>query len=301
MSSNRWLTYLEERFPVMQYGAIVAAFSYSGLCVSRMMRGAGGLPEGQAFIAAFLCSLILFFQLRVADEFKDNEEDCKFQPDRPVPRGLVKLKELAVLGTLGAVIQICLAVSYHESLLLPLCLTWLYLGLMSIEFFVGDWLKQRPFTYLWTHMLILLFVDIFITAFDWMQHVSLPPSGLWLFLTVSFFNGVVIELGRKIKANAEEKPGVTTYSSAWGKRAAVSAWLIAILISGAFAVATAASLGFAMPVIVVTSVLAVGASAVAYKFLNSASSGKLFEGFSGVWTLITYLSLGTIPSLIQAF
>lgn len=299
MKSNRWLIYLNERFPLLQYGAIVAAFSYSGLCVSRMMRGAVGLPDWQALAAAYFCSLILFFQLRVADEFKDHDEDCRYQPERPVPRGLVKLKELAVLGLLGACVQATLAFTYQQTLLLPLFLTWLYFALMSVEFFVGDWLKRHPFTYLWTHMLILLFVDIFITAFDWMKGTALPPSGLWLFLAVSFCNGVIIEIGRKIKAKGEEKIGVTTYTSAWGMRPAATVWLVAISISGMLAIATAAKLGFALPIAVLTSVLIFCAAIITLKFLKQPRSGKSFEAFSGAWTLITYLALGTVPSMIS--
>ncbi|MBA3858421.1 MAG: hypothetical protein C0507_16060 [Cyanobacteria bacterium PR.3.49] len=298
MKSNRWLIYLNERFPLLQYGAIVAAFSYSGLCVSRMMRGASGLPDWQAFLAAYICSLILFFQLRVADEFKDNDEDCRYQPDRPVPRGLVKLKELAVLGGLGACVQLALAFTYQQTLLLPLVLTWLYLALMSVEFFVGDWLRKHPFTYLWTHMLILLFVDIFITAFDWMKGNALPPTGLWLFLAVSFCNGVIIEIGRKIKAKSDEREGVTTYSSAWGLRPAAAAWMTAIILSGTLAIATAAKLGFALPIAILTATLVACAAAIAINFVKKPHSGKSFEAFSGAWTLITYLALGTVPSMI---
>ncbi len=300
MNHNRWLVYQKERFPLAQYGAIVAAFSYSGLCVSRMMRGASGLPDGQAFLAAYLCSLILFFQLRVADEFKDHDEDCRYQPERPVPRGLIKLKELAVLGLLGAAVQAVLAFSYQQSLLLPLVLTWLYFALMSVEFFAHNWLKKRPFTYLWTHMLILLFVDIFITAFDWMKGTALPPSGLWLFLAVSFCNGVIIEIGRKIKSAPEEKPGVTSYTSAWGRRPAVFAWLAAIATSGCLSVATAAKLGFAPPILIVTSLLVFGAALLTFKFVRKPLTGKPFEAFSGLWTLTTYLALGTVPSMISA-
>lgn len=299
MKSNRWLIYLNERFPLLQYGAIVAAFSYSGLCVSRMMRGAAGLPDWHAFAAAYFCALILFFQLRVADEFKDHDEDCRYQPERPVPKGLVKLKELALIGGLGACIQFALAFTYEQSLLLPLLLTWLYFALMSVEFFVGNWLKRHPFTYLWTHMLILLFVDIFITAFDWMKSTALPPSGLWLFLAVSFCNGVIIEIGRKIKAKSEEKDGVTTYSSAWGLRPAAIAWLTAVLLSAMLATATAAKLGFALPIAILTAFLLACAAIITINFVKHPKTGKSFEAFSGAWTLITYLALGAAPSIIS--
>lgn len=299
MNLNRWVIYQKERFPLAHYGAIVAAFAYSGLCVSRMMRGETGLPDWQAFIAAYLSALILFFQLRVADEFKDHEEDCKYQPGRPVPRGLIKLSELAIVGLVGAFVQIALSVSYHHSLIFPLALTWLYFVLMSVEFFVGDWLRKRPFTYLWSHMLILLFVDLFITAFDWMKSATFPPHGLWLFLTVSFLNGVIIEVGRKIKSPSEEKAGVTTYTSSWGQRTAIAVWLTAIISSGFFAVTTAVQLGFGMPVLIMSSILVLVAATLALKFIKNPKTGKYFESFSGAWTLVSYLALGAIPLLIK--
>ncbi|MBC7998700.1 MAG: hypothetical protein IAF58_12200 [Leptolyngbya sp.] len=299
MNLNRWVIYQKERFPLAHYGAIVAAFAYSGLCVSRMMRGESGLPDFQAFIAAYLSALILFFQLRVADEFKDHDEDLKYQPTRPVPRGLIKLPELAAVGLIGAIVQIALSVSYHQSLIFPLALTWLYFALMSVEFFVGDWLRAHPFTYLWSHMLILLFVDLFITAFDWMKSSTMPPHGLWLFLAVSFLNGVIIEVGRKIKSPAEEKVGVATYTSSWGQTTAIAVWLMAIISSGFFAVTTAVQLGFGMPVMVMAASLGLVAFTLALKFIKSPKTGKHFESFSGAWTLATYLALGTIPLLIK--
>ncbi|HEY9785837.1 MAG TPA: hypothetical protein V6D17_10580, partial [Candidatus Obscuribacterales bacterium] len=224
---SRWIIYQKERFPLLKYGLIVSAFTYSGLCVSSMMRGAAGLPDPKAFLMAFPAALILFLQLRVADEFKDREEDALYQPERPVPRGLVALDELFAIGITGAAVQFLLTIAYHGALLLPLAVTWLYFLLMSREFFIRDWLKARPFTYLWTHMLILLFVDIYITSFDWLVAGTAAPAALLLFLGVSFLNGVVIEIGRKIKSPQEERPGVETYTKAWGIRGALSAWLAA--------------------------------------------------------------------------
>ena len=96
-----------------------------------------------------------------------------------------------------ALIQLGLALWLEPSLVPLLALTWGYLALMSKEFFVRDWLKARPITYMWTHMLIVPLVDFYTTATDWLvAGTSVPHSGLIWFLIVSFFNGIVIELGR---------------------------------------------------------------------------------------------------------
>ena len=40
---------------------------------------------------AVVTSFLSFLQLRIADEFKDFDEDSRYRPYRPVPRGLVTL------------------------------------------------------------------------------------------------------------------------------------------------------------------------------------------------------------------
>ena len=43
--------------------------------------------------------------------------------------------------------------------------------------------------------------------------IPAASPGLFWFLIVSFFNGVVVEIGRKIRAREDEEEGVETYSS----------------------------------------------------------------------------------------
>jgi len=61
------------------------------------------------FAAAFATVLLFFLQLRIADEFKDYEEDRRCRPHRPVPRGLVSLGELKAVAGAAAVVQAALA------------------------------------------------------------------------------------------------------------------------------------------------------------------------------------------------
>jgi len=57
-----------------------------------------------------------------------------------------------------------------------------------------------------------------VCAVAWLKVSGSPPAGLWLFLVLSFANGCVLELGRKIYAPANERPGVETYSALLGPR-----------------------------------------------------------------------------------
>jgi len=97
--TNRWQLYQRERFPILTYAPLIAAFSFSAVSVSAFLRGQGVPAEARGFLVAFISVFLFFLQLRIADEFKDHEDDARFRPYRPVPRGLVTLPEL---GTLSA-------------------------------------------------------------------------------------------------------------------------------------------------------------------------------------------------------
>ena len=62
-----------------------------------------------SLLIAFVSCLLFFAQLRIADEFKDIDEDTRYRPYRPVPRGLVRLAELRNVFIGAAVIQLLLA------------------------------------------------------------------------------------------------------------------------------------------------------------------------------------------------
>jgi len=294
---NRWWVYQRERFPVLAHGPLVLAFSSSAVCFSHLLRCRSDWPAWLGLGVAFVTCLLFFLGLRIADEFKDIEEDTKFRPYRPVPRGLVTLRELGWIGAGAAAVQLALAASLAPRLIVILFAGWLYLALMSNEFFVRDWLKARPVTYLWTHMFIMPIVDFYATACDWVPAGGKLPPGLFWFLAASFCNGIVIEIGRKIRAPADEENGVQTYSFLWGRSAAVLAWLGMMLATAACATVAAVRIGFAIPVAAATGMIFLIGLAAGANFLRSPrpGGGRRFELLAGVWTLVLYLSLGIIP------
>ena len=299
--ASRWWTYQRERFPIFAHGLLIAAFSSSAVSYSAMLRGQ--MPHLASIGVAFVTCFLFFLQLRIADEFKDFEEDSRYRPYRPVPRGLIKLRELGVVFVIAAAIQLSLALVFDWRLALVLAGVWIYLALMSREFFVRDWLKKRPFTYMWTHMLIMPQIDFFATATDWIGTGGGPPRGVMLFLWVSFFNGMVIEIGRKIRAPQDEEEGVDTYSRIWGRRGAVIAWLCAIGLTLAFALMAAWRIQSLMVAGIFLSILALAALTIAIRYLQASLTprAKAVELMSGIWTLMMYLNLGLIPLAIRYF
>lgn len=303
MINNRWYIYQKERFPLAAHAPLVAAFSYSALCYSSLLRHTHHAPGWKPAIAGFLTSLFFFLQLRIADEFKDFGEDSQFRPYRPVPRGLVKLKELGIIASVAAIFQFLLALWLSPKLLLILIIPWSYLILMSNEFFVRKWLKAHPFHYLWSHMLIMPMIDFYITACDWMPSVAIPPSGLGWFLAISFFNGVSLEIGRKIRAPQDEEYGVETYTFLLGRRNATIAWISALAACAFCAFMAGIKITHALFVGLTLALLLIMAVCLGYLFIMKSITrhAKWIEAMSGVWTLFMYLSVGAIPRLISSF
>jgi 4-hydroxybenzoate polyprenyltransferase len=295
---NRWLVYQKERFPLLTHGPLIAAFSACAVGFSSLLRGSP-VPTAGMFLTAFAVCLLMFLQLRIADEFKDAAEDARWRPYRPVPRGLVSLKELRIVFILAAIIQTALVLILDPRLMLVLAIAWTYLALMSVEFFCRGWLKRRPVVYLLSHMGIMPLVDLFATACEWLPRASFPPGGLGWFLAASFFNGIVIEIGRKLRQPADEEEGVETYSRLWGKSGGSAIWLLAIAATFACAAKAASQIHFAIPVIITLTAVSLLAFIEATRYRTTARPGKKIELLSALWTLILYLMLGLVPLILH--
>ncbi len=295
---NRWLTYQKERFPLLAHGPLIAAFSACAVSFSSLLRGAP-LPGAGMFATAFIVCLLMFLQLRIADEFKDAEDDARCRPYRPVPRGLVSLKELRIVFILAAILQTILVILLDPRLMIVLAIAWTYLALMGVEFFCRDWLKRKPVVYLLSHMGIMPLVDFFATACEWLPRGSAAPTGLGWFLAASFFNGIVIEIGRKLRQPADEEEGVETYSRLWGKDGGSTVWLIALAATLTCAYKAASQIGFQTPVFIALGVVLLLALSEAKRYRVTSRSGKKIELVSALWTLTLYLMLGLVPAIIK--
>ena len=300
--TKRWWIYQKERFPIFAHGPLILAFSLSAMGYSALLRGENSLRPAAA-IVAFVTALLFFLQLRIADEFKDAEDDARWRPYRPVPRGLVTLQELGWIGFGAAVIQLAGSLWLRPLQALLLVAAWIWLGLMSKEFFIHEWLKAHPVIYMLSHMVIMPVFDIYATACDWLMAGAEAPGGLGWFLAVSYLNGIVIEIGRKIRSPQDEEAGVETYSVLWGRGRALLVWLGAMLLTAVCAWRGALLINFATPVALLLALLLSFAAILAVTFSTAPlpGRGKRIELFSGVWTLLMYLSLGAAPLALRFF
>lgn len=295
---RRWIVYQRERFPLAAHAPLVLAFSFSAVSYAAHLRGAP-IPPWPHLAVAFVTALGFFFQLRVADEHKDLADDTRWRPYRAVPRGLVTLPELARLAVAAGVVQLGAALWLAPPLLPYLAAAWIWLALMTREFFVHDWLRAHPVVYLLSHMVILPLVDLYATACDWKAVGAAAPPGLLWFLGVSYANGIVLEIGRKLRAPQAEEEGVETYSALWGPRRAAGVWIAALAATFALAVgagaAARATLAVAVPLAVV--LLVGGLCAARYAAAPTPARAKPLEPVAGLWTLVLYLTLGIAPRI----
>ncbi len=302
----RLWTYQAERFPLVKHGLLIAAFGASAVCLSALLRGPVETPSLHAIAVSVVVLLCFFTQLRVADEHKDHEEDAKYRPERPVPRGLVSLAELRGVAIAAGVVQLVLSATLGWGLVGLLLVVWGWMALMTKEFFAPRALKKRPILYMVSHMAVMPLIDLYATACDWAP-AGEKASGFGLvlsaFLALSLFNGIVLEIARKSWAPEQEREGVETYSRLWGARRAgltvAAAAFVGLLLSAYVHVHSGAGLVFLIG-------LLLAAAWVVYAAIDYATSAvpktaKHLETASGAFVLANYLLLGVLPMIERAW
>ena len=294
LAQRLWI-YQAERFPLGKTALLVAVFSAAGISASAHFAGRP-LPGWPAFALAFGVTLLFFFHLRVLDEIKDREDDATFRPERPIPRGLVSLQLIVAIGIATAPLALVASYLVEPATIPLLLLTWGWMLLMGFEFFVPAWLKARPLAYMASHMAIMPLIDLYVTGVEW-RHYGSAPQGLGLFLALSFVNGCILEIGRKLWAPENERAGVESYSALYRPARAVTAWMGCIVLALALLTgvgfATGAPLAtFTLGALAAVFVLRVG---LAYRRAPTAGHHSAIDNATGLWVFACYVAAGFAP------
>jgi hypothetical protein len=287
----RWGAYFRERFPPLQYAIALAVFSFAMSAYTRGLSGQRGLPDLYPLFVGFAVTFLLFLQLRILDEFKDFEEDARYRPYRPVPRGLISLHSLGRLWFIAAGIQLALSASLGVQLIGLLVLVLAYSGLMGVEFFVRAWLKRHAGVYMASHMLIVPMIAVYVAA---CIDSTISLRQLAPYLAFTYFNYCVFEIGRKIRSPGEEQTGVETYSALWSPSRAASAWLAAMGCAAFAGLLAAWRVGAIGPYAATAVTLGSAAAVGAMWFLShiARAKGRIFEILSAVWFLGVQFAFG---------
>lgn len=291
-----WI-YQAERFPLGKTALLIAVFSAAGVSASAHFAGRG-LPGWPSFALAFAVTLGFFFHLRVFDEIKDAEDDAKYRPERPIPRGLIRLRTVVMLGLLTVPMALAACWAIAPATLALLCATWAWMVLMGFEFFVPRWLKAHPLTYMASHMAIMPLIDLFVTGVEWRPHGDAPP-GLALFLALSFVNGCILEVGRKLWAPENERAGVDSYSALYGPRVAVTGWMACVVLALALLGGVGFATGAPWPTLALGTLaaLAVLRIGLGYRAAPTAVNQQRMDTAAGLWVFACYVAAGFAPLL----
>lgn len=299
VASRLWI-YQSERFPLKKTAPLLAVFSAASICASATLAGRE-LPGIGAFMAGFVIAMCLFFQMRVCDEVKDFEDDLKYRPDRPIQRGLVSLRMIVGIGLFTVPVAALVAWLWHPPMLWLLAIVWVWLAAMTFEFGVPAFLKSRPILYLLSHMAIMPLIDVFLTGLEW-----LPSSGasshLWLFIALSFINGCILEIGRKLWVPLNEIEGVQTYSGLWGPQTASIVWFACIV--GSFILLC--GIGHVTNTLRVVAglgslcVIFCGLRVAKYLRTQTPEAQDEMDTAAGLWVFACYAIAGFVPMIVKA-
>ena len=330
--------YLNERFPLGKNSFFVLIFTLSGYIYTELLYNSKIIKPillkeisrasllwdkeidkvpiiWYKLLPLFIIIFMFFFQLRITDEFKDYEEDLKYRPYRPVQRGIISLKALGKIGIATIIIQIILAHVINPKLIYFMLLVWIYMFLMTKEFFIKNWLTERILIYALSHVVIMIFITLVIvkgTGYILESHfletlyLSLERYEKNIFIALiplfalNYLNGIVLEIGRKTRKSDEEEHGVQTYSNLWGRKKAVIILSLLFIIEYFFII-----LGlnhtykeyfffgvFTLLLILVISIYFM------IKFLKKDLSGKVVETVSGLWIIFSSMCMGLLQYFV---
>ena len=298
--ARRFLAWMGERFPVANGILALVLFAGALLC-GRSLAQDGRVPLRIGDLLGFLAVYGFFLMLRVFDEHKDYRDDCVLYPGRVLQRGLITLGHLKVAGVLAILAQAGASIYYDHGLGRVSALWLLTFGwslLMAREFFAHDWLKPRLLLYALSHMMVMPIAMLWMVQMG-LGATPLPASVTWL-AALSFLSGLSFELARKLKAPADERPGVDSYTRTFGTTRAPLV-VLAVVAGAAVAlgqvvrVVRGGSLGVVAPVVLAAAVLLPAVALLRFRAAPSAKGAKLAETMAGAATLIGYLLLaGTV-------
>ena len=206
---KKWYTYQKERFPVLVYGLYILCLTFATFFYNTKMLEIES--NVGVFIVMFVVAFLQFLMVRIIDEFKDYDEDKKYRPYRPVPRGLIKLQELRVLFVICVVIQLALTLIVNPFSFIFLLVLWIVFILMTKGFFIKKVLDKHILLEVAFDEIMLPVMILYLASF-----IKIDMSILWRLLLLSYVVSWIIEIARKVRCKKDEEKGVKTYTAVFG-------------------------------------------------------------------------------------
>jgi len=228
---KRLTKYQKERFPIIQYLIYILLYDLGFSILSSYLVNKY-VSFSSINIIGFISVFLIFFELRLFDEIKDYDIDLKYSPQRPVQRGLISINEVKKMLLIVIILLLFCNTFYGIQNFVLMVIIQIYIIIMAKEFFIGKKLKKNRVLYAMLHMVVMSLMTLYIISHAVL--VSMLNIRHLTLLAISYLIGFIIEVGRKIEAPKEEKPGVDNYSKLLGPKKAAYLLFFLTLLSSIF-------------------------------------------------------------------
>ena len=220
-SLKRLNIYFKEMYPIIPrlvLGFIVAMEIYFIVLLNQ------GIVDFTFGIQEIICGFTVFSflcWLRIADDFKDYELDCRLFAHRPLPSGRVTKKDLRVFATILIAFTLLINFIFMPNFLFCLIL-YTYGSLMAVWFFQKHKIQKSLPMALVTHNPVQMIMNIYIISFVIIKYnleIFTLHNAMAVFTL--YFPALIWEVSRKIRAPKDETEYVT-YSKLFGYKKAVN-------------------------------------------------------------------------------
>lgn len=214
---SRLQIYFREMYPLVPRFLLAAVLFLSPWFAFRILGGASVLELTWVGVGGVLTFFLFLMALRISDEFKDYELDCRLFPERPLPSGRVTHQDLRI--ALASVVFLLVLIN---SVLVPFTpaffLLMFYGFLMFNFFFIKAKIQKSLVLALLTHNPVVLLLQFYAAALAGLETSFDPISLSFVHVAFVFFlPGLNWELARKIRAPQDENE-YETYSQVFGHR-----------------------------------------------------------------------------------
>lgn len=214
---RRWGIFLHERFPLTTNVPMAALFAITNMGLA--VRAAGGKGDLLRMALGLLLALSFLFRLRCFDEIKDYATDLHLNPERPLPRGILTLRQVKTIIAALTIFEIALVAYLGWPVLVTHLIAVGYSFLMYREFFIGKFLRPRLTAYAVTHTFSSVLLGWSLASLATGLLITRLPWPVLLFGLANWMLFNIFEFARKSFAVEEETPDVDSYSSLyrpWG-------------------------------------------------------------------------------------
>ncbi len=300
--ATRLFAYFAERFPLLNHGILIVSYYSSNQFLAQVLDNPGSpVKYSTNSLLGAITIFCMFLHLRVFDEHKDYEDDCRYYPGRLLSRGIISLKVLKVIGLIAIVLELTLSFIRGPAAFCAVLIAIGFSLLMLKEFFVRTWLKNHFLVYAFSHMLIMPLFALVAFSFTTGRFPWQAPPWFILYAFVGFFVTFNWEISRKIRAPEDEIPGVDTYSRIFGTYGAAYLVVLVRVIDTAMVWFVGMHLGlsplFYTVLILLFIVCLTGL--IQFRLNTNAKTAKRMETYAGLYIIAFDLTLAV--EIIRAY